>query len=76
MTSMPPSKMSVLVESAQCDKWGVFDLIPIKGEVHTAPIYKNGMVRIHHQLNMYCPCQPSIEYINNVTHILHNDLWS
>lgn len=75
MTLMPPSKMSVLEESVQLDNWGVFDFSGLTGEIHTAPIYKNGIMRIHHTFSKDCACKPSIEYSGRIL-IHHNDLWS
>lgn len=73
MTSMPPSKMSVLVGPAQSGKWGTFEPTEDRADIHVCPIYQNGLPRIGHTLSMYCKCHPVMDKVaGNV--LIHNDV--
>ena len=72
---LQPLKQSDLEESALCDSWGVFDLSPLNGEVHTVPVYKNGKVRYKHVLGTLCKCKPSIEKNGGILLVVHQDIW-
>lgn len=75
MTLTPLSKMSALEESVQLDSWRVFDLTGVTGEIHTVPVYKNGVMRLGHKFVAYCDCDPMCSDVGPSVMVTHNDVF-